>query len=94
MRIGRASAQCGHTIAPPKRVPIEQPAEKIERRRQGRTGQPAACALTIDELDVEARLHRHAMIGADLPQKRERLVVASQQHVLAVVDPLPGQRDP
>ena len=49
-----------------------------------------ACA--IDELDIQIWLHQDAIICAQLPQERERLLVTSHQHVLAVVDPLAGLR--
>ena len=39
---------------------------------------------------VERRLHAHVRLGADAAEKRERLVIAAEQHVLAVVDQLAG----
>ena len=88
IRIGPASLSAATPIAPSQRVPIQQPAEEIERRRQWRQSKTASRTFAIDELDVEVRLQQDAVLGANLPQEREGLFVASKQHMLAVVDPL------
>ena len=88
IRIGSASLSAAHAIAPAQRLPIEQPAEEIERRRQRRQSETASRPSAIDEVDIEVRLQPDAILCAQLPEERERLVVTSEQHVLAVVDPL------
>ena len=91
MRIGRAILSAASLIAPAERVPVEQTRRRLSGDGSaGRRRRYAASA--IDELDLEARLHAHAILGADPPQERERLVIAAEQHVLAVVDPLAGLR--
>ena len=89
MRIGPASRMAASRSRHDKRLPVEQAGREdsaAAARRAGcsRLRSPAA----IDEIDVEARLHPHAIIGADLPQERKGLVVTPEQHVLPVVDAL------
>src|SRR4051812_32549376 len=44
--------------------------------------------MPIDHLDLELLVQPHEVIGAERPQKSERLVVAAKERVLAVVDEL------
>ena len=54
------------------------PAAKFNGGGNAGQAQPASLARAIDEVDLEARLHAHAILGADLPQEREGLVVAPE----------------
>ena len=92
MRIGRASRIAASRSRHPSALQSSSPADEVERRRQTGKAQPASLARAIDEIDLEARLHAHTILGADLPQERERLVIAAEHHVLPVVDPLAGLR--
>ena len=49
-------------------------------------------AVPIDHVDVQLGLHVHVACGADAAEKRERLVIAAEEHVLAVVHALAGGR--
>ena len=88
IRIGRAMPQRRQPIAPASASQSSSPPSRLSGARQRRTAQPAPRARAIDEVDVETRLQPHAIVRADLSQERERLVVAAEQHVLAVVDAL------
>ena len=61
---------------------------KIERRGQRWQSQTRSPPFAVDKLDFKVRLNADALLRADLAEKRERLVVAAQHHMLAVVHPL------
>ncbi len=84
--------QCGEPVSPTERLPVKQPRREVDRRRQTGQAQPAPLARDIHEIDLEARLHAHAILSAYLPQEREGLVIAAEHHVLSVVDPLSSLR--
>ena len=59
-------------------------------RRQSRTNETRRSSGSIDHRDAELRLDAHIGGGADGLQKLERVGVAAEQHMLAVVDQLAG----
>ena len=62
----------------------------MQRRRQRRTPQDRAPARLVEVGHLERGLHADVALGADAPEQAERLPVAAKQHVLPVVDELPG----
>ena len=56
----------------------------------GRPGQRSSLRRSAPSTigTAQRALHAHQPRGADAPQERQRVVVAAEQHVLAVVDPL------
>jgi hypothetical protein len=64
----------------------------MQRRRQRRQCQHAVAPRTIDHRHPQTGLPAHTIGSADSFQKRQRVVVAAHQDVLAVIDALPGFR--
>ena len=66
--------------------------QQVQRRRQRRAREPRRAPGAIDDVDRELLLDAHVRLGADAAQEAERLVVAAEEHVLAVVHALAGGR--
>ena len=90
-----SAARClsaASSIAPPSASQSNSPPRRLNGAGSGGSRRRLFTPVAIDELDIQIWLHQDAILCAKLPQKRERLVVTSHQHVLAVVDPLAGLR--
>ena len=83
-----AESERGQAIAKAERPPSKQSPHQVERRRQrhGSQARPLACA--IDDLQIQRRIECHRIGDANRVEKGERLVVAAEEHVLAVVEHL------
>jgi hypothetical protein len=79
-------------VPEPQRGPAQQPADQMQRRPPRRRRQPAAASIAIDDLDVEPIVEGDVALGANRLQERERLVIAPEDRVLAVIDDLAGRR--
>jgi hypothetical protein len=77
------------SIAKPQRRPFGKTAQEMPWWFQRRTLQSRPPTLAIDERHVKRGLQPNVSFSANRFQKRERLVVAAEQHVLTVIHPLP-----
>ena len=60
----------------------------MQRRRQGRAPELRPPAGGVDERHAQLGLQAHARLGADAAEEPERLVIAAEEDVLAVVHQL------
>jgi hypothetical protein len=72
------------------RTPGENTGQQMRRCRQWRTVQNRSAAVPIEADQLERRLDAHVIRGADRREKRQRLAIAAEEHVLAVVHELAG----
>ncbi len=72
-------------IAPAEGVPFHDARQQVQRRRERRATERGERAGRIDERHLEAGLNLDAVARADTSEEGERLVVAAEHQVLAVV---------
>src|SRR5687767_11224466 len=76
---------------PPRNcTPREHTREQVCRSRQGRTAKNGSAPFAIEADELERGLGAHTIRGADRREKRQRLAITPEEHVLAVVHQLSG----
>jgi hypothetical protein len=75
-------------IAPANALPANHAAEQMQGRRQRRTFERGHVAFVIYHVNVKIGLHVYVSCCIQPAKKRERLMVATDEHVLAVVHAL------
>src|SRR6185503_10262738 len=75
-------------IAPADALPTNHAAQQMQWRRQRRTSEGRHAPVPIDDVDVQITLHVHVAERVQAAKKRERLVIAADEHVLTIVHTL------
>ena len=78
-------------VRPGQRRPGQHAGHELHGRRQGRAAQFGRTPRHVDHGHGERRLHVQAVTRADPVQIRQGVVIAAEQHVLAVVHPVARQ---
>src|ERR1041385_2894183 len=78
----------GQLVAPCECAPRHQSRQQIERWCNGRARQARRATLVVDHVDPEPILQLNTIACANPIEKGERVAIAAEQHVLAVVDAL------
>ena len=77
------------TIPERQRLPIQDTGQQVEGWRQVRTTEPGHFAAWHHERHLQRLLEPYIRAGADPIEKAERVAVATEENMLAVVDELP-----
>ena len=70
-------------------LPLEDPSNQVQRRRQVWALKPQTPVISVDVADPKALLKADETVSANCPKKAQRLTVAAEQDVLTIVDWLP-----
>ena len=81
-------AEHRQAVRPRQRRPGQHAGHELQRRRQRRAPQLGRAPGHVDHRHRQRRLHAQAIAGADAGQIRQGVVIAAEQHVLAVVHPV------
>ena len=73
-----------------QRLPLQHTRQQVQGRWKVRASQAGQSAPGCDERHLERRLQANVALCPNAPEKRKGVAVATEQHVLAVVDQLTG----